>query len=155
MNNHEEVIHALKTWRKEYAEEFGDTGTANQSYIQGLSAAIRVVKSMAAPEEEGGVLVKNYEAMYKRLKAEIESSLAVAEENLVTQNTYDAGYHGAWADAAAFMYQIEEDCPAVSAQFGPGDVHCSLVNYHLGNHDDGKGHSWFNLSEVIREEYDD
>lgn len=42
-------------------------------------------------------------------------------------------------------------CPAVSAQFGPGDAHCALEVGHAGSHIDMKGRGWFNLLEAIRE----
>lgn len=48
MTNYEEVIHALKTERAAYRDEIGDEDASDRGYLQGMSAAIGIVKNIAA-----------------------------------------------------------------------------------------------------------
>ena len=48
--------------------------------------------------------------------------------------------------------QAARNCPAVSAEFGPGNTHCVEIAGHDGPHISGLGLGWFNLSQAIRED---
>jgi hypothetical protein len=104
-------------------------------------------------------LVEIWEIQSYRLRVEAKSLGAAEDEAsriLQESSPENAGaeYGDRWVDVMD-AEPTSTRCPAVSAEFGPGNVSCGLEDGHKGSHSDGAGRDWFNLSEVIRDEDED